>query len=332
MGTEAVDEFDALFDEAVAAAEKKLPATDEPPADGKTGDDKGTQEAEKKAAEEAAEKKGEEKKGEEKKAEEEAAEEANEGKTPEQIAAEKKVAEEAAAKKAEEDKAAREAAEKKAEEEDTAREAAEKKAAEEAAEKKAEEARKKAEDLTRPYEPTEEEKKAMDTFAKEFPNEYMAVQAQLKSERKAMSGEIYKAVQEVLQQVSQVVTPLAQGFADEATEKHVKAIYEAHKDYDDVIDAIPAWVKKQPAYLRDAYGRVLKEGSTQEVIDLVARFKQETGRTAAPPPKKDEPKPGPTPEDIAAGLPVTSRRTGPSERASKNMQDFDGAFDEAAGK
>lgn len=48
-------------------------------------------------------------------------------------------------------------------------------------------------------------------------------------------------------------------------------------DYENIIGQVTEWTKKQPAYLQAAYGRVINEGTSDEVIDLIDRWKRDTG-------------------------------------------------------
>ena len=75
----------------------------------------------------------------------------------------------------------------------------------------------------------------------------------------------------------------------ENLEPAAKAINDAHADFETVKPAVSEWIGKQPAYLQAALKATWEGGAAKDVVDLVTRFKQDTGRAAAP--KKDEPKP-----------------------------------------
>jgi hypothetical protein len=138
-------------------------------------------------------------------------------------------------------------------------------------------------------------------------------------------------VQEALKQVGAVVNPLAASVAANDAERHEAAIRAAHPDADEVVPLVGEWIKKQPAYLQTAYQKVYDDGSTKEVNDLFTRFKTETGYKAPAVKPVVSAKPGPTVEEIAAGAPVSTRRAAPNPKGGPAMDDYDGAFDEAAG-
>jgi len=111
-------------------------------------------------------------------------------------------------------------------------------------------------------------------------------------------------------------------------------------DYDQVRDATLAWVATQPPYLRAAYESVTNNGTPEDVVDLIGRFKKETGyvsKTAAPVASAPaaapvSSAPAPLSAEVAAAVaslrPVTSGRTEPAQASDPN--DFDAAFAEFA--
>lgn len=343
------DPFEAAFAEAAVAAEKEVQAAETPPAD-----DAAAKKAEEDAAE--AKKAEDDKRAEEdaaaaKKAEEDAAAAKKAAETPAdgktETPADTRTPEEiAAAKKAEDDAAAakKTAEDKQAEEDARAARAAEEKTrkdAEAAAALKQAEDNKKAEaelaEALKDYQLSEEETKALEAFKKDFPTEHVAIEARFKSLDRIVNQRVHQAVQAVLGYVYKDLAPVVQGFSSRAEEEHYAAIHKAHEDYDTVIEQVPAWIKKQPAYLQTVYQQVYDEGTAQEVIDMVARFKESTGAKPAasatsgtPAPATPAPKPGPTAEDIASGLPVNAKRSTPNQKGAPSKEDFDGAFEEAA--
>lgn len=324
MTEEVKDDFDAAFEEVAHQAERT-------PEEVKA-DEAAAAEAARKAAEAA--------------------------RTPEQIAADAKAAEEAAAaaatetKKAEEEaaaaalanekpeeKAAREAAEKKAAEDvaaaaatkasadaaaaEAARVAVAAKAAEETPEAKA--AREALEASIKPYEPTEEEKAALATFEKEFPNEFKAMQARLKGVDKDINARVYAAVQDVMKQVAPRVAAVETMVGQSETQRHFAALHAAHPDYDAVIAKVPAWIDTLPSYARVGAKAVYDGGSTAEVAALVADYKKAAGVTStvvADPVRK---LPASDASDLA---PVTTRRTTTAQKGAPDKNDYNGAWTE----
>jgi hypothetical protein len=340
------DDWDKAFDAAALEGAEKIqtpPVKEEPKDEPK--DEAAKVAADAKIAEDAKVKEAEEKAAADEAAKVAAKAEANKGKTPEQIAAEEtaaKAAEEKATAdaKVKADADARVAAEAKvrSDAEAKVRSDAEAKVAAEAQAKAAADAqavvdaeRKRfAEALAKPYEPTAEETAALAVLKKEWPEQHAAIEARLKSSAHDVQRQVHAAVQEALKQVGAVVNPLAASVAANDAERHETAIRAAHADADEVVPLVGEWIKKQPAYLQAAYQKVYDDGSTKEVIDLFTRFKTETGHKAPVVPPVVPPKPGPTLDEIAAGAPVTTRRAAPNPKGAPAMDDYDGAFNEAA--
>lgn len=74
-----------------------------------------------------------------------------------------------------------------------------------------------------------------------------------------------------------VLQPVVRSVQQNEATKHYDAIVAAHPDYPQMYDGIVSWIDKQPEYMKNAYLHVAKNGSSADVIDLVSRFKQETG-------------------------------------------------------
>ena len=242
----------------------------------------------------------------------------------------------AAAKQALIDAAATVKAAKEAADAEAARVAA---AAETDAQKTAREA---AEAAVKPYEFSEEETAAMKKMEADFPNEYAAMQAALKAAEKSADARVFKATQAALQQVYKDLAPIAANSQDAALRIHLDTIHKAHADFATVVKDIPAWIKQQPAYLQETMQKVYDGGDAQSVIDLVAGFKAAMGKTTAPAKTATEmaaeaaaataatAKAAKDAADAAALLPVKGKRTTPTPKGAADMQDFDGAFAEAA--
>lgn len=103
-------------------------------------------------------------------------------------------------------------------------------------------------------------------------------------------------------------------------------------DYDAVTEQIGPWVEKQPDYLRAAYMSVMQNGTEDQVMDLITRYKQEMGQAGGAqvvqPPARQVTELSPTAKQAAARLaPVSTKRTTASVVAPAT--DFDSAFDEA---
>jgi hypothetical protein len=180
-----------------------------------------------------------------------------------------------------------------------------------------------------PYTPTAEETAAMEQFKKDFPNEAVAIEARLKSVDRDLNARIHKAVQNMLTHVDGRLDPVEATVTETALERHATAIHTAHPDYDVVIAKVPDWIKTLPAYARTGAQAVYDRGTTQEVIELVASYKQAAGvvAPAAPAPVAKPAKPAPAGADDLA--PVSSQRAAVLPRGTPDPNDYAGAFAEA---
>ena len=317
-----VDDFDAAFSDAATTAEKEVqegvvapPAEKpEPKAEEKkeTPEPSGGTPPIEKTEEPPAELTDEQKAA--KEAEEKAAAEAAAKEAAEQAAEEQRIKAEAFARVEAENQI-------KAQQEEAARR--KKDAEDKAAAEKAE-----AEKHTAAYVQTEEEKVLEAKFKENFPDEYAATQMMLRRMRQELTAEVYKGQQSVVQQINRDVTPLKENLEKADALAHANAIRAAHSDFDTVIAKFPEWIKQQPAHLQPGLALVYDQGTTEQVISLVADMK----KTVVPPSSSGAPpaKPAPTAAELAALAPVTSGRATPSPRGAPDKDDFDGAFAEAA--
>lgn len=330
MGTEDTaveDTFDADFAAAAEAAEKgeAAPAPAEKTADEIAADAKAVEDAQKVTDDAAAAKKVEDDAA--------AAKALQDAKPADQVAAEAKAASDAAA-------AAKVAADAAA----AAKAAADAAAAETAKtdSEAAKAAKAKLDTELADYVPTDDEKVAIDNFVKNFPTEKVAIDAHMKQLSKSVDQRVFKAVQDALSLVYKDLTPLAKTTAEVAQERHVTAIRTAVPDFDAVVDKLPAWIKTQPAYLQPAMQRTYDEGSAQDVIALANDYKKAVGIVAADPvaaaakakaEKEAADKAAAkakADKDAADLVAVKSRRSTPTPTGTKDPNDFDGAFAEAA--
>lgn len=107
---------------------------------------------------------------------------------------------------------------------------------------------------------------------------------QLPTVAKAVRKLIAKERQAIEQQVLGRIAPIEQTAQDAARERHFNTIRAAHQDFDEVVTSpdLAAWVDEQPAYLAASYRAVMERGTAQDVVDLLSRFKKESGYAPAP--------------------------------------------------
>lgn len=191
------------------------------------------------------------------------------------------------------------------------------------------------------YEYTEEEKKVLDSYAKDWDDHDKAWKIREKKLTHDLKQELsYKftlALGDVLQKIEQGLAPLYEGHVESAQARHFSAIREVHPDYDQVKPAVQEWIKQQPKYLQPHLQKTYDEGTTSDVIELISNFKTASG---SPPPKpqgtqsgsRSAPKKDEVPAHKAAELaPVDTKRTAvqPSSSGTVDKNDFDAGFDEA---
>ncbi|MGC9239759.1 MAG: hypothetical protein ACP5D5_08870, partial [Acidithiobacillus sp.] len=164
---------------------------------------------------------------------------------------------------------------------------------------------------------TEEQRAMLKNYEEEFPE---IAQAEALRQQVAMQ----RAFNAFSQELAKVLSPLFNQVTEVSQDRHVQQIAKAHPDYEQLTPKVVEWVSQQPAFVRDAYQRVLYEGATQEVIDLLNFYKQQAGATA---PSAPQPDPKAT-AAAAAMAPVQSKRTTPAP-TQPDPNDFASAFMEA---
>jgi hypothetical protein len=258
------DPFSIAWDEATApkidgGAAKDKAVTTETKTDTKTGDDKSGET-----------KTGDDKSGETKTGEGETKTGEGETKT-----GEKTPAEEAAAKKATDDAIAASAAEKAAADQKAAADV--KAATETTAAAKVEDDKGGEAKEPEPYKPTTEEAAEIAKFDKEWPEISRATALN-------MRAALFNSLQYTFAEVHRYYDPtikrfeaLADALEDQLTLIQLRG---AHADYDTVFPQVEAWVKTLPAAHRRGAEAIIKEGSPEDVIELIGEFK----KAKVPPP------------------------------------------------
>lgn len=103
---------------------------------------------------------------------------------------------------------------------------------------------------------------------------------------------IAKGVQQLIKQsipaliapmLKDALAPLQQTQQATVQDAHSKALYEAHPDLDSIVESkeLQDWIAGQPSYARPGIEQVLKDGSTDQVIELFKSFKEATGKAQA---------------------------------------------------
>lgn len=184
-----------------------------------------------------------------------------------------------------------------------------------------------AEQQQEPY-LTQEDVKFYQDFEKDWPDVARAQQLYGQKLARDIIGYVF-------QEVAKEIRPALDSIQTVSERTHLSDIYDRVEDYNDVRDKVVEWAAKQPAYLQPAYKHVIEQGTVDEVVDLINRYKQEAGirptAPAAPVSRRTETElPTATKQAAASLAPVSSKRSAIIQGVDPN--DFESAFSEFAGK
>ena len=172
-----------------------------------------------------------------------------------------------------------------------------------------------------------EEKAFLNQYVKDWPDIVKAEALIRRSEYRDLANYIFS-------QFAQHMVPVQQTLQAVAERSHLSDLEAQVNDYGDIRDKVINWAAQQPAYLQGAYSRVIQQGTTEEVVDLISRYRASTGANISPnpvsaPAPKAEPKLSDAAKQAAAALaPVRSKRTATSNVV--DPQDFESAFSQFA--
>jgi hypothetical protein len=179
---------------------------------------------------------------------------------------------------------------------------------------------------------TEEEQKAIAEFEKNWDEISPVFNIKLKHAIAAVEAKAARTIAKVVENIYSDFTPLINSHLKSEATSFRGAVLKAHEDYDAVYPKLDGWIKAHPAYLQSGLLKAYNEGTAEEVIDLVSRYKQANGvkpQAAAPAaPEQGETK-KPAAAAAAALAPVDTKRTTPKP-SGDDPNDYDSAFDEAA--
>jgi DNA-binding NarL/FixJ family response regulator len=94
--------------------------------------------------------------------------------------------------------------------------------------------------------------------------------------------------QQVSAEVAKALAPMqqqsAKTSADAKFDAHLKAIAEAHPDFESLAESkeLSDWIDSQPSIARNGYRAALERGTTDQYIELFSTFKAATGSSQAP--------------------------------------------------
>lgn len=176
---------------------------------------------------------------------------------------------------------------------------------------------------------TAEEAALLSAYDKDWPD--IAKAEELKRRK-----EYRELLEYAFAEVNRVYSPFMQTVQQAESDGHYNDIVTAHPDYDNIVDPVKAWVGEQSPARRAAFSTIVKEGTAEEIIDLIDLYKQAKG-IAAPAAAPSVATPAvvpvtgtpPAAKQAAQRLSVvSSKRSATPVVADEN--DFDAAFDEFA--
>jgi hypothetical protein len=177
---------------------------------------------------------------------------------------------------------------------------------------------------------SEEDKQFLAEYEKDWPDVAKAEALRRRSEYRDLVKYVFNEVANELRPLSEMVRSMSE-------RTHLDDLYTNVGDYDQVRDKVVDWVGTQPPYLQAAYNHVIQNGTVDEVVDLINRYRQATGdsltQQAAPqaaPRKVDTELPSATKQAAASLAPVSSKRSAVIQADDPN--DFESAFASFAGK
>lgn len=180
----------------------------------------------------------------------------------------------------------------------------------------------------------DEAEQALEAFYDEFPSLREPLEI---IQRKTVS----KAVSEVTGKVNETIKPIVSRAAKDENDAHTAAIYKAHDDLDEITSSghLDTWIDEQSPRIAKAYREIIADGSTKEVIEMLNDYKNDRGIS------DNDQRDDDTGDETRSRSEQTNRRRqqaddmeavkGSKTRArpkggKADMDDFDGAFDEAA--
>ncbi len=173
---------------------------------------------------------------------------------------------------------------------------------------------------------TPEQETALTEFRKEWPEVASGIDLMMQGAIKQAQMQILNTV---FSQLNPALAPVMEYYQTSAVDNQYNTLKQAHPDYDNIYDDVISWVDKQPNYMKTALQHVVNEGSAAEVVDMISRYKLETGKATAP--AVAAPKVTDLPEKAkqaarSLGI-VSSKRSAVPQ--SQDPSDFDGAWAEA---
>jgi hypothetical protein len=171
---------------------------------------------------------------------------------------------------------------------------------------------------------TTDETRILDDYEKNWPD--VAAAESLK--RRA---EYHDLLKYMFTEVSQYVSPLMEQMRAMGNAVHTGELRQLVPEYSEAVEAdVNGWINTQPSYLQTGMKQVMQTGTTEEVADLIGRYRSATGPApaavpAAVPPSSSKTELSSAAKQAAESLaPVSSDRS--QVPAGQDPMDFTSAF------
>ena len=125
----------------------------------------------------------------------------------------------------------------------------------------------------------------------EYEKNWPDVSAAEALKRRAEYHDIFKFI---FTEVEKYTRPLFEQMRTVGNTIHLGELRAAVPDYSEELEnSVAAWVETQPAYLQGAMKQVMQQGTSDEVADLIGRYRAATGAAAPAPASPPAPAPAP---------------------------------------
>jgi hypothetical protein len=177
----------------------------------------------------------------------------------------------------------------------------------------------------------DKDKAALEVFKSEWSEVAAPVTALINAHVRAA---LVNQEKQILGRMEQHLAPIQQVTAQSQEAAHRAAIAAAHPDFMEVVTALPEWIGKQPSLIQPALRQAYERGTTAEVVELLAHYKQAIGPTGAAPvspassaAQVQQPAAPISKAALAATMaPPAAKRSNVS--TSRDPNDFEAAFNE----
>jgi len=188
---------------------------------------------------------------------------------------------------------------------------------------------------------TAEETNLISEYEKNWPDVARAESLKRRAEYQDLLGHVFG-------QVLQYTQPLFDQLRTVGNTLHTQELGKLVPDYTPLVETeVQAWIDTQPSYLQGPYKQVMQGGTSEEVADLIGRYRDATGKAAPAAPQGQAPAPAPAAAAPAApAAPAKSELSTAAKQAvaslapvsgersvipqSEDKSDFPSAFDQYA--